>query len=184
MKAKHLRILLLDDDPNLAKSVIDYLEIKGMKCDYCPDGKQGINLLKNHKFDVIICDIVMPNMNGYQFCTWLRNAGYITPVIMLSGLTDLADKLAGFNSGADDYLTKPFAMKELVARLKSLSKQQRIKQSIFKIPDIGLELNLETYQIKRDNIIINLPQSSWTILEKLMRSYPKPASYQDLSITI
>ena len=126
MKAKHLRILLLDDDPIFAKLVIGYLEMKDMRCVYCSDAKQALNLIKHHKFDVIICDIVMPKMNGYEFCTRLRDAGYITPVIMLSGLTDLTDKLAGFHSGADDYLSKPFAMDELIARLRSLSKLHRI----------------------------------------------------------
>lgn len=179
-----LRLLFVEDDQNLANSVIHYLELNKMTCDYCSDGKVALNLLKDNQYDVIISDVNMPNMDGYTFCTKMRAQGYDTPLIMLTALNDIDDKLTGFESGADDYLTKPFEMKELLARVNSLAKRRSGNVKVLKIDELGLELNIDKHVAFRDNVQLNLPPSSWTILETLVRAYPNAVKKSDIEFAI
>jgi len=179
-----LRLLFVEDDQNLANSVIHYLELNKMTCDYCSDGKVALNLLKDNQYDVIISDVNMPNMDGYTFCTKMRAQGCDTPLIMLTALNDIDDKLTGFESGADDYLTKPFEMKELLARVNSLAKRRSGNVKVLKIDELGLELNIDKHVAFRDNVQLNLPPSSWTILETLVRAYPNAVKKSDIEFAI
>ncbi len=180
----NLRLLFVEDDKNLANSVIHYLELNKMTCDYCGDGKIALNLLKENQYDVIISDVNMPNMDGYTFCSKMRAQGCDTPLIMLTALNDIDDKLTGFESGADDYLTKPFEMKELLARVNSLAKRRSGNLKVLKIDELGLELNIDKHVAFRDNVQLNLPPSSWTILETLVRAYPNAVKKSDIEFAI
>ena len=111
MKAKGLTILLVEDQTELAKNIIQYLESRGHVVDYASDGKQGVDLALSQPFDVIVLDIMMPKMDGLQVCELLRNESVKhLPILMLTARDTLDDKVKGFSVGADDYLTKPFAL--------------------------------------------------------------------------
>ncbi len=104
----HIHVLVVEDNFDLAGTVIDYLEAAGVVCDHARDGQAGLNLARANRYDVILLDIMLPRINGRQVCRQLREAGLQTPVLMLTALDTLQDKLDGFDAGADDYLLKPF----------------------------------------------------------------------------
>jgi DNA-binding response OmpR family regulator len=180
----NLRVLFIEDDNNLASSIIHYLELNSITCDYCSDGHLALNLLKANPYDVIISDVNMPAMDGYTLCSKVREQGYDIPLIMLTANGEIEDKLTGFDSGADDYLTKPFEMKELLARIFSLAKRRSGNMKLISIKELGLELNLDKHLAYRDNVKLNLPPSCWIILETLARTYPKPVKKSDIEFAI
>lgn len=180
----NLRLLFVEDDNNLATSIIHYLELNNITCDYCSNGKLALNLLKDNQYDVIISDVNMPNMDGYTFCSKIREQGCDTPLIMLTALSEIDDKLTGFNCGADDYLTKPFEMKELLARVCSLAKRRSGNMKLLKIEALKLELNIDKHVAFRENVRLNLAPSSWKILETLVRAYPNPVKKSDIEFAI
>ena len=115
----HIHVLVVEDNFDLAGTVIDYLEAAGVVCDHARDGQAGLNLARANRYDVILLDIMLPRINGRQVCRQLREAGLQTPVLMLTALDTLQDKLDGFDAGADDYLLKPFELPELLVRLQA-----------------------------------------------------------------
>ncbi len=120
----HIHVLVVEDNFDLAGTVIDYLEAAGVVCDHARDGQAGLNLARANRYDVILLDIMLPRINGRQVCRQLREAGLQTPVLMLTALDTLQDKLDGFDAGADDYLLKPFELPELLVRLQALSRRR------------------------------------------------------------
>lgn len=180
----NLRILFIEDDDILATSIIHYLELNDITCDYCSDGNLALNLLNHNQYDVIISDVNMPKMDGYTLCAKVREQGYDIPLMMLTANGEIDDKLTGFDSGADDYLTKPFAMKELLARINSLAKRRSGKMKLIAIKELGLELNLDKHLAFRDGVKLTLPPSCWIILETLARAYPKPVKRSDIEFAI
>lgn len=178
------RILFIDDDINFAESVLQLLELRGVVCDFCSDGKQGLNLLKKSHYDVIVSDVNMPNMDGISMCQTLRKEGYDIPLILITANSELNDKLDGFDSGADDYLTKPFESMELLARIKSLAKRRSLKAKTLKIEELGLELHLDKHLIYRDGTELDLSPSSWIIIEELAKAFPNPVSKKNLMYSV
>ncbi len=131
-----LNLLLVEDDLDLATAVVDYLELESIQCDHAVNGVVGLNLIKRNTYQAIILDLNLPRMDGLAVCQHMRDLGDDTPVLMLTARDSLDDKLIGFESGADDYLVKPFAMEELIARVKVLSRRrsgQIKKRSLLKI---------------------------------------------------
>jgi len=119
-----LRILVVEDDPDLAANLVDYFSARGHLVDTAGDGLTGLRLAERHEFDVIVLDVILPGLNGIALCRRLRgDAGDTTPVLMLTARDTLEDKIAGLEAGADDYLVKPFAFAELVARIRALSRR-------------------------------------------------------------
>ena len=163
-------VLLVEDEVPLAKLVCEYLEDEGFETDHAVKGQQALQLLESQTFDVIILDINLPDISGFELCTQLRKQGINTPIIMLTARHSLDDKTQGFLAGTDDYLVKPFAMQELVMRLHAL--QQRANRSD-KI-QLG-KLQLEVSQHKAfiiDNEIqheIVLTPDEWRLLLLLCR---------------
>ena len=178
------RVLFVEDDKKFAESVTQFLELNDILVDYCHNGRMGLNLLADNQYDVIISDVNMPKLDGLDMCQALRENGVDTPVILLTALSHLNDKLTGFERGADDYLTKPFEMRELVARVFALSKRRSGKVSKLSITELQLELNLDQHTASRQNQSVQLTPSSWRILETLARAYPKAVSKRDLEHVI
>ena len=119
-----INVLLVEDDIDLATTIVDYLEIESIECDHASNGVMGLNLIERNQYQMIILDVNMPKMDGLTMCKTLRERGIDTPVLMLTARDSLDNKLEGFAAGSDDYLVKPFAMKELVARVKVLAKRK------------------------------------------------------------
>ena len=181
-----MQILIIEDDKDLTANLCDYLEAKGHAATTAGDGVTGLHLAIVNDYDVIIMDINMPGMDGLTACKKLRDeAGKHTPVLMLTAKDTLNDKLAGFASGADDYLVKPFALQELLARLLVLNKRQHSDTNISTELQVGdLSFNTKTLEAHREGKTIQLTPTSIKILELLMRSSPSVVSRQEIEKTL
>lgn len=175
-----MRILIVEDNPDIASSVGDYLEMKGHSIDFASDGVMGLRLATEHPFDVIVLDINMPRMNGFEVCRQLREEHELdTPILMLTARDSLTDKVTGFQLGAWDYLVKPFELKELAVRIDALELRQAPSRS--RLLTVGdLNLNLDSWQANREDKTLDLHRASLRILEVLMRASPNVVSRQDL----
>ncbi len=173
-----LKALLVEDDLDLATALIDYMSLEDIDCDYAADGQIGYNLIMSNRYDVIILDLNLPKIEGLAVCERIRNNGVETPVLMLTARDTLDDKLTGFSKGADDYLVKPFAMEELLARIKVLSKRRSGQVSKLSVAD--LELDLSQRQAYRAGTLLKLSPIALKILEVLMRDYPAGVSREKI----
>ena len=179
-----MRILIIEDNPDIAGNVGDYLELKGHLVDFASDGVMGIHLALENPFDAIILDINMPRMDGFEVCRQLREDYHLdTPVLMLTARDALADKVTGFQLGAWDYLVKPFELKELAMRLEAL--ELRLLPSRSRSLVVGdLSLNLDQWQAKRQETVLQLHRASLRILEMLMRASPNAVSRHELEFLL
>ncbi len=175
-----MRILIIEDNRDIAANLGDFLSDRGHEVDYAYDGVTGLHLAIVHEFDAIVLDLALPGMDGLEVCRKLREeVRKETPVLMLTARDQLDDKLAGFESGADDYLVKPFELKEVDARLAVLARRgQRIKPRELKVAD--LEFNLETLTVKRAGKKIDLNPIGLKLLEKLMSASPAVVTRSEL----
>ena len=184
-KAQHpLRILVIEDHLDIAENIGDYLSAQGHIVDFAMDGISGMHLALTQDFDVIVLDLMLPGMDGLTLCKRYReDSGKQTPILMLTARDTLDDKLVGFQSGADDFLIKPFALEELSARLTALAKRglQPLKTHL-KVED--LELDLGTMTTTRAGKPIELNRACLTILQILMKSHPNIVKRQDLETAL
>jgi len=174
-------ILIVEDHADIAEMVIDYLESRGFTADYAADGVTGLHLAVTNDYDAIVLDLMLPGMDGIKLCQKLREeARNKTPVIMLTARDTLDDKLAGLATGADDYLVKPFAIKELEARLHALIRRNRgeLTQEILSVGD--LTVDTATLSVMRSGQELNLTPIALKILTVLMRASPAVVSRNDL----
>jgi DNA-binding response OmpR family regulator len=175
-----MRVLIIEDNRDIAANLGDFLSDRGHQVDYAYDGLSGYELATHHTFDAIVLDLALPGMDGLEVCRRLREEARLgTPVLMLTARDQLDDKLAGFDSGADDYLVKPFELKEVDARLEVLARRgQRIRPTALKVGD--LEYYLDTYVVKRAGQSIDLNPIALKLLEKLMTASPAVVSRAEL----
>jgi len=163
-----MRILVIEDDHRIATAIKKGLEQEAFAVDLAYDGETGFDLAAAESFDVIILDVMLPKMNGVTLCKKLRAERIHTPILMLTAKGQVDDKVAGLNSGADDYLAKPFAFAELLARIRALSR--RPKSRIMETLTVAdLELNTINYEVKRNGKLISLSRKEFALLEFLMR---------------
>ena len=171
-------VLLVEDNRSLAETVISFLELEDVTCDYASTGSQGLELAVANSYEAILLDINLPRMSGLEVCEALRKQGIDAPVLMLTARDTIADKLAGFDAGTDDYLVKPFELSELVARVKALSKRRSGLSKRLKVGPLTLDLTLMAAY--RDGQALNLTPTGWKILELLMRESPKVVSREKI----
>jgi len=169
---RSIRILIVEDNPDLAENIADFLEGHGHVLDFAMDGIGGLHLALTQDYDAIILDIMLPRMNGLTFCRKLREkGGKQIPVLMLTARDTLADKLEGFDAGADDYLVKPFDLEELAARIQALVRRSDPEEK--KILQVGdLEIDVGKMQVHRAGRPIELNRACLTILTMLMQTSP------------
>jgi len=172
------QFLLVEDDVDLATTIVEYLELEGMPCDYAGTGPEGLNLALNNEYGAIILDINLPLLNGITLCSSLRRAGKETPVLMLTARERLDDKLAGFAAGTDDYLVKPFELRELTARLRALSHRRSSQARVLRYGE--LSMNLDEHRAERAGTLLQLSPIGWRILLVLLRNAPHVVSRQQL----
>lgn len=168
-----MKILLVEDDPKISSFVKIGLECHNCLVDIAFDGAIGEKFALSKKYDVIILDVIIPGISGFELCKKIRNNNILTPVIMLTSLDSVEDKLTGFEFGADDYLVKPFSFQELFARIKALNRRMRaaIVPPVLKVLD--LELDSITRKAKRGQKEINLTATEYKILELLLSNKGK-----------
>lgn len=163
-----MRLLIADDEENLAYALKAVLEDAGYNCDVCFDGKSAIRLISQEIYDGLILDIMMPEKNGYEVLSIIRNKKIDIPILLLSALNEVDDKVQGFDLGANDYLSKPFSTKELIARIKVMLKENIVDDSYLQYQDILLNKKEETLSCK--NIKYQLSKYECSILSLLIRS--------------
>ncbi len=164
-----MRILIVEDEYKIANSIKRGLEQEGYAVDVVYDGNEGYDMAMGETYDVIILDILLPGMNGIEICKRIREEKVYTPILLLTALGRINDKVEGLNSGADDYLVKPFAFEELLARIRALSRRPRnLDETKLKVND--LELETLNFEVKRGNKKINLTKREFSLLEYLMRN--------------
>lgn len=169
-----LKVLIVEDNTDLAANIVDYLEEHGHTVDTAQNGLTGLHLATAGDFDVIVLDLMLPGMDGLTLCRTLRNkAANRTPVLMLTARGTLDDKIAGFTGGADDYLVKPFELKELELRLQALALRARGVAGLRQLRVGDLKFSLDTLQVKRGTRAIDLSAIPLKILELLMKRSPQ-----------
>lgn len=164
------KILLIDDEVKISQSLKIGLEESGFEVTLAFDGEEGKLLAENNTYNVIVSDVVMPKMDGYSLVKFLRSKSISTPILLLSALDDTEQKVTGLESGADDYLSKPFAFKELLARIKALDRRNnpRAHNSILKYSE--LELNIDTKIFTRNGQRVDLTPKEYALIEYFLRN--------------
>jgi DNA-binding response OmpR family regulator len=164
-----MKILVVEDEHRIANTIKEGLEQERHTVDVAYDGETGYDLASTEDYDVIVLDLMLPKMDGLEICQKLRQEDIHTPILMLTAKGQIQDKIKGFNSGADDYLTKPFSFEELLARLRALSRRpKKVLTDVLKVKD--LTINLNNFKIKRNNSDIELTSKEFSLLEYLMRN--------------
>jgi len=168
-----MRLLVIEDNRHLVANLFDYFELRGHVLDAAPDGITGLHLALTQPFDAIILDWMLPRMEGPEVLQRLREDGHSeVPVIMLTARDELPDKIIGFRAGADDYLTKPFALQELELRLEALLARRhgRSRRKLLEVHD--LQLDLATLEARRSGQLLHLYPACRKLLEVLMKASP------------
>lgn len=179
---ENVKILIVEDEIKVAGFLKKGLEEIGYDTEIAFDGIMGLKLFQQSNFQIIILDINLPLLNGFELCKEIRKADSRIPIIMLTALSGTDNKIMGFDSGADDYLVKPFEFRELIARIKVLLKRfdiNYISNPILKIAD--LEMNTDTKIVKRGEDIINLTAKEFALLEYLLKNQNRVVSRVDIA---
>ena len=167
-----MRLLLVEDNRDILANLADYLMLKGYAVDCAQDGLTGLHLAATERYDLIVLDVMLPGMDGYALCQRLRESVRSdTPVIMLTARDALDDRLHGFRSGADDYLTKPFALSELAARIEAVLKRSR-GGGRRKLTVGDLHYDLDTLEVRRGGRILHVGPIGLKLLAILMQKSP------------
>jgi two-component system copper resistance phosphate regulon response regulator CusR len=177
-----MKILIVEDEKKMANSLKVGLEEHGIDVDLAFNGADGLNKSMTNVYDVIVSDIMMPGITGLDLCKSLRNQHIFTPVLFLSALSTTDNKVEGLEIGGDDYLTKPFEFKELLARIKTLSKRNKpiiSNESILVVKD--LIMNLEARSVKRDNKSIELTAREFDLLQYFIENKNRVISKKELN---
>jgi DNA-binding response OmpR family regulator len=163
-----MRILIIEDEAKIARAIKKGLGQETFAADVCMDGDEGLRYALDEPYDVIILDRMLPSMDGVTICKELRKAGNQTPILFLTAKDKVADRVDGLNAGADDYLVKPFAFEELLARVRTLLRRptQLVSQAL---ACDNLSLNPQTFEVKRAGKPIQLTQREFALLEYLLR---------------
>lgn len=180
-EAAPISVLLVEDHAPLATNVADYLEAKGYLVDVAMDGVTGLHLAVTQPHDVVILDLMLPGIDGLTLCQRLRrDAQSDTPILMLTARATLDDKAAGFDVGGDDYLTKPFELRELDLRLRALVRRSRADSARTRLQVADLVFDLPTLSVRRGGRPVALAATPMKILELLMRRSPQIVPRRDI----
>lgn len=175
-----MKVLLVEDEERLASFIRKGISAEGYEVDVAFDGRTGLSLFRRNSYDIIILDVNLPHINGFELCRLIREENEAVPVLMLTALDSLADKSDGFNAGADDYLAKPFEFQELLLRLRALTRRNGSRQKqVLQLAD--LELNLDAKTVTRAGKRIDLTTREYALIEYLMLNKGKIISRVDIS---
>jgi DNA-binding response OmpR family regulator len=179
MSESRMRILVVEDEPHMAGLLRQGLSEEGHAVTVAADGREGLSLAASDSFDVLVLDVMLPGVDGWTVLRRLRTGGNQTPILMLTARDATGDIVQGLNSGADDYLTKPFSFDVLFARIRALGRRGPIPRSMT-LCVADLQLHQGTRQVQRRERPIALTRTEYAILEFLMRSSPRVLTRQAL----
>jgi two-component system copper resistance phosphate regulon response regulator CusR len=175
-----MRVLIIEDDKKISEGIQKGLVTEGYAVDLARDGLYGEQLAKINDYDVIILDILLPKQDGWETCSNLRKNKVLTPILMLTALDDVFDRIKGLDMGADDYLPKPFHFEELLARIRALIRRQsEIRTSVIEM--FGVKLNVNTHLAFREGREIKLSSKEFGLLELFMMNPDKVLSREKIS---
>ncbi len=172
------KVLVVEDDKDLAELLAYNLKKEGYEVFVCLKGAEAIKLIESENPDLVLLDVMLPDFDGFRIAEYIRNSEEVKdiPIVFITAKDMEQDKLKGFNLGADDYITKPFSVKELVARVKAVLRRygKEKRQTKFKLGNI--EIDLEKKEVKRGEELIDLTPTEFLILQALIENYGKPVS--------
>lgn len=164
-----MRILLVEDEKRMAQALCEILRLENYEVDHCDNGLDGLYAIESNIYDIVVLDVMLPQMNGYEISRKARSHGITTPILMLTAKADIDDKVTGLDSGADDYLTKPFMTKELLARLRALGRRALgTTDGILSFGDITLDTGTLTLSCTVSGQSVRLSEKECRILEYLI----------------
>jgi DNA-binding response OmpR family regulator len=175
-----MRILIVEDDKKVAATIRRNLRAESFAVDIASDGASGEYLAETNDYDVVVLDLMLPDQDGWTTCQNLRRDGVLTPILMLTALDDVIDKIRGLDSGADDYLTKPFHTGELIARIRSLARRHTDVRSAT-IERFGLTLDSNTHKAIRNGLEITLTAKEFALLQLFMHNSGRIVSREEIS---
>ena len=174
-----MKILVVEDEHKIANSMKRGFEQENWVTDVAYDGEEGYDLASTEEYDVIVLDLMLPKMDGVEVCKKLRQEEVHTPILMLTAKGEIADRVGGLNNGADDYMVKPFAFEELLARIKALSRRPRkVDSRVLSIDE--LTLDPDKFEVKFKGRGVDLSRKEFALLEYLMRNAGKVVSKENI----
>lgn len=169
----------MEDDVNIQELIVEFLKAEGYDVDYASDVLEGIQLFKKKEYDLVLLDIMMPNLDGYSVCKMIRQTSNV-PIIFLTALNEESNQLKGFELECDDYITKPFSFNLLIQRVKAVLRRGRINISSDLLIFEKLKLDLNTYSVQIDDQNIELTLKEFNILKMLIEKYPQVVTRENL----
>lgn len=180
-----MRILLVEDEKRMAQALCEILRLEKYEVDHFANGIDGLTAIESNIYDIVILDVMLPEMNGYEIARKARLKGIATPILMLTAKAELDDKVTGLDSGADDYLTKPFMTKELLARLRALARRTSgISYKPLSYGDITLDTNTLTLTCTANGQSVRLSEKEYRILEYLISNGGQILTREQLAVKI
>ncbi len=180
-----MRLLLVEDEKRMAQALCEILRLEKYEVDHCVNGLDGLTAALSDIYDIIILDVMLPGMNGYEIAKKTRQNGIRTPILMLTAKAELDDKVTGLDSGADDYLTKPFMTKELLARLRALSRRNiNTADGTLTYGDILLDTNTSLLSCPTNGQSVRLSEKEYHILEYLIANQGQILTREQLAVKL
>ena len=180
-----MRLLLVEDEKRMAQALCEILRLEKYEVDHFDDGMDGLSAIESNIYDIIILDVMLPSMNGYDIAKTARQKGIRTPILMLTAKAELDDKVTGLDSGADDYLTKPFMTKELLARLRALTRRNiNTPDGELNFADITLQQSTSSLCCTTNGQSVRLSDKEYRILEYLIANQGQILSREQLAVKI
>ena len=180
-----MRLLLVEDEKRMAQALCEILRLENYEVDHFADGLDGLAAIKSNIYDIVILDVMLPGINGYEIAKRVRNEAITTPILMLTAKAELDDKVTGLDSGADDYLTKPFMTKELLARLRALGRRTLgTADGNLSFGDITLDTNTLTLSCTTNGQSVRLGEKEYRILEYMIANGGQILTREQLAVKI
>ncbi len=176
---KNKNILVIEDDSNIQELIVEFLTAEGYNVKSANDGLEGIQAFKKEEFDLVILDVMMPNLDGYGVCKMIRQSSNV-PIIFLTALNQESDQIKGFDLMCDDYITKPFSFTLLMKRVEAILRRTSNENESNILNFEKLTLDLDTYQVKLGDKPIELTLKEFNILKTLIESYPQVVTRENL----
>lgn len=180
-----MKLLLIEDEVRMAQALCELLRLEKYEVDHYADGLEGMAAMESGIYDIIILDVMLPGMNGYEIAAAARSKGLTTPILMLTAKAELDDKVTGLDSGADDYLTKPFLTKELLARLRALGRRSlHTTDGTLCFGDISLDTGTLILSCVTNGLNVRLSEKEYHILEYLIANRGQILTREQLAVKI
>ena len=180
-----MRILLVEDEKRMAQALCEILRLEKYEVDHYANGLDGLAAIESGIYDIVILDVMLPGMDGYKITKQVRSKGITTPILMLTAKTEVDDKVTGLDSGADDYLTKPFMTKELLARLRALRRRTLgTIDGVLSFGDIALDAGTLTLSCTRNSQSVRLSEKEYHILEYFIANSGQVLTREQLAMKI